>query len=81
MEGFAFAEEFGGEDEVGFALLGCVAYGHGGFDDHHCLRVDGQHVFYNSLYRLGIEVVGRRIVISRRGDDYVVCANVSVLLV
>ena len=73
VQGAALTQELGREDEVvatelRFELSG-VADRHGGLDDHHRLRVDGQHIAHHGLDRLRVEGVSLRVVIGRGGDD------------
>ena len=91
VQGLAFAQEFGAEDEMygyaaGFALqrflhLVGEAHGHGGLDDHGCGGLDGQHAADDGLDAVGVEVVGDRVVVGGGGDDDEVGAAEGVLRV
>ena len=85
IERAAFAQKLRREDQIvavelssGFAG---VADRDGGLDDHHRARIDGQHVFDHCFDRAGVEVVGLGIVVGRGGDDDVIGAGVSLLLI
>jgi len=85
VEGLAFTQEFGGEDEV-LCAEGCagadgIADRDGGFDDHHRLWVDGDDVTDHRLDGLSVEVIGLGVVVCRRGDDDVVRADVGLLFI
>ena len=55
--------------------FGGVAHRHGGFDDHHRMRVDRQHTIDHRLDASGVEVVGLGVVVGGGGDDDVVCVG------
>lgn len=85
VEGAAFAQEFGGEEEVvgaqGGADTGGVADRDGGFDHHDGLGVDGDDVADHGLDGGGVEVVGFGVVVGGGGDDDVVGVVVGVVCV
>ena len=61
--------------------LGGITHGDGGFDDHHGLRVDAQHILNHRLNRACVEVVGLRVVVGGGGDDNVVRPGVGFLFI
>ena len=73
VEGFAFAEKFGGEEEVAaveaLAQLRGVAYGDGAFDDDNGVLVDTHHFAHHAFDGRGVEEVALHVVVGRRGDD------------
>lgn len=82
VEGAAFAQELGGEDEV-LRAEGCpgadgVTDRNGGFDDHHRLWVDSHYVQNHLFDGLSIEIIGRGVVVSGGGDDDVVGTGVCI---
>ena len=73
VEGFAFAEKFGGEEEVAaveaLAQLRGVTYGDGAFDDDDGVLVDAHHFAHYTFDGRGIEDVTLHVVVGRCGDD------------
>ncbi len=73
VEGFAFAEEFGREDQVvGIQRLSgfCrVVYRYRRLDNHHLLWVDRDDILDDCLDEPGIEIVGLGVVVGGGGDD------------
>lgn len=85
VEGAAFAQEFGREDDV-LAIevlleFVRVADWDSGFNHHHGVGIDGDDVFDDGFDRARVEVVGLRIIVGGGGDDDVVSADISFLLV
>ncbi len=78
---FAFSQKLRAEyDLVGVQLLAQlfgVAHRDGAFDDHSCVGVNGQYVPRHCFNRLGIEVVGFRVVIGGGGNNHKACAHIS----
>lgn len=85
VQGTAFAQKFGREDEVvAFKLRTCfngIANRYGGFDDHHRLRINAHDILNNGLNRTCVEVVGFGIVISRRSDNDIICPCVGFVFI
>ena len=73
VEGFAFAEKFGGEEKVAaveaLAQLRGVTYGDGAFDDDDGVLVDAHHFAHHTFDGRGVEKVALHVVVGRRGDD------------
>ena len=73
VEGFAFAEKFGGEEEVAaveaLTQLRGVTYGDGAFDDDDGVLVDAHHFAHHTFDGRGVEKVALHVVVGRRGDD------------
>ena len=73
VEGFAFAEKFGGEEEVAaveaLAQLRGVTYGDGAFDDDDGVLVDAHHFAHHAFDGRGVEEVTLHVVVGRCGDD------------
>ena len=73
VEGFAFAEKFGGEEEVAaveaLAQLRGVAYGDGALDDDDGVLVDVHHFAHHTFDGRGVEEVALHVVVRRGGDD------------
>lgn len=80
-EGFAFSQEFWGEDEVVDAKclpsFNGVTHRHGRLDYYHCLRVDGDDIGDDRLDGPGVEVVGLGVVVGGGRDDDEVGVRVS----
>ena len=72
VEGFAFAQEFGREDDVIHAVFLAhgvgISHGNGRFDDHQHLRIHFQHVFDGVFHGRGVEEVVLVVVVGRRGN-------------
>ena len=73
VEGFAFAEKFGGEEEVvaveALAQLRGVTYGDGAFDDNDGALVDAHHFAHYTFHGRDVEKVALHVVVGRCGDD------------
>ena len=73
VESFAFAQKFGGEEEVAaveaLTQLRGVAYGDGAFDDDDGVLVDAHHFAHHTFDGGGVEEVALHVVVGRCGDD------------
>jgi hypothetical protein len=81
----AFAQEFGGEDQVrsaeGFTGTLGITDRNGGFDYHRRIRIEFYDVVDDVFDGPGVEVVGLGVVVGGGGDDDVVGADIGVLFV
>ena len=73
IEGMAFPEEFGAEEDVAGVVFSAdgfgVAYRDGGFDDDGGFPVDLEDFFDDGFYGGGVEVVFYGVVVGGGGDD------------
>ena len=79
VEGFAFAQELGGEKQIetrytAKGIFGIqtatVAYGYGGLYHHYGAGVDAEDEVDDVFNVMGVEVVFDRVVVGGRGNDY-----------
>ena len=73
VESFAFAQKFGGEEEIAaveaLAQLRGVAYGNSTFDYNDGAIIDAHHFAHHAFDGRGVEEVALYVVVGRRGDD------------
>ena len=74
VEGFAFAEKFGGEEEVAaveaLAQLRGVAYGNSTFDYNDGAIIDAHHFAHHAFDGRSVEEVAMHVVVRRSSDHY-----------
>ena len=66
--------------ELLFGLLR-IAHRHRGLDDHERIRIDGHYILDHRLDGPGVEVIGLRVVIGRRGNDDDLSPDIGLLLI
>lgn len=81
VEGFAFAQKFGREQEIAaveaLAQLRGVAYGDSTFDDNDGAFVDTHHFAHHTFHGRGVEEVALHVVVRRSSDHYEVSFRIS----